>query len=49
MGNSESISETEKQEPKNKVKDESLPLNEKNVDNIESVHHEAEGRNISKV
>ena len=47
--NSESISESEKQEPKNIVKDESLPLDEKNVDNIESEHHETEGRNISKV
>ena len=48
MGNSTSLSETERQEPKDTVKDESLPLNETNVDNIETEHHEAEGKNISK-
>ena len=36
MGNSAPMSGDETQEPKNTVKGESLPLNEKNVDNIES-------------
>ena len=49
MDNSASMSGDETQEPQNTVKGESLPLKEKNVDNIESEHHEAEGKNISKV
>ena len=49
MGNSASMSENERPELKNTVKDESLPLNEINVDNIESEHHEAEGKNILNV